>query len=109
MDIESSWVNVALTLICVVCAGLAAGLTMGLVSIEPLEMAIKQRSGESENGLIFFLLQVVMSALHSVISALHSVMYTSHSVMSARYSVIYARHSVMYTSHSVIYARHSVI
>ncbi|CAM9289328.1 unnamed protein product, partial [Hapterophycus canaliculatus] len=33
-----------MTVVCVVCAGLAAGLTMGLLSIEPLEMAIKQRS-----------------------------------------------------------------
>lgn len=46
LKIESKWVNVVFTMICVVCAGLAAGLTMGLLSIEPLEMAIKQRSGE---------------------------------------------------------------
>lgn len=46
LKIESLWVNIALTFVCVVCAGLAAGLTMGLLSIEPLEMAIKQRSGE---------------------------------------------------------------
>lgn len=46
LKIDSTWVNIALTFVCVVCAGLAAGLTMGLVSIEPLEMAIKQRSGE---------------------------------------------------------------
>lgn len=47
LQIENKWLNIALTAVCVVCAGLAAGLTMGLVSIEPLEMAIKQRSGES--------------------------------------------------------------
>lgn len=46
LKIDSVWVNIALTFVCVVCAGLAAGLTMGLLSIEPLEMAIKQRSGE---------------------------------------------------------------
>lgn len=46
LEIDSVWMNVSLTFVCVVCAGLAAGLTMGLVSIEPLEMAIKQRSGE---------------------------------------------------------------
>ena len=46
LKIDSLWVNIALTFVCVVCAGLAAGLTMGLLSIEPLEMAIKQRSGE---------------------------------------------------------------
>lgn len=46
LKIESTWLNVALTMVCVVCAGLAAGLTMGLLSIEPLEMAIKQRSGK---------------------------------------------------------------
>ncbi len=32
-------------LICITCAATAAGLTMGFVSIDPLEMAIKQRSG----------------------------------------------------------------
>lgn len=46
LQIGSAWVNIVLTAVCVVCAGLAAGLTMGLVSIEPLEMAIKQRSGK---------------------------------------------------------------
>ena len=46
LKIESTWLNVVLTGVCVVCAGLAAGLTMGLLSIEPLEMAIKQRSGK---------------------------------------------------------------
>lgn len=46
LKINSVWINIAFTAICVVCAGLAAGLTMGMVSIEPLEMAIKQRSGE---------------------------------------------------------------
>lgn len=46
LKIESKWLNVVLTMVCVVCAGLAAGLTMGLLSIEPLEMAIKQRSGK---------------------------------------------------------------
>lgn len=46
LEIESTWVNIVLTGVCVVCAGLAAGLTMGLLSIEPLEMAIKQRSGK---------------------------------------------------------------
>ncbi|CBJ32337.1 conserved unknown protein [Ectocarpus siliculosus] len=48
LQIESTWVNIAMTSVCVVCAGLAAGLTMGLLSIEPLEMAIKQRSGTPE-------------------------------------------------------------
>lgn len=46
LQIESTWVNIVMTSVCVVCAGLAAGLTMGLLSIEPLEMAIKQRSGK---------------------------------------------------------------
>ncbi|CAN0446263.1 unnamed protein product, partial [Ectocarpus sp. 12 AP-2014] len=48
LQIESTWVNIVMTSVCVVCAGLAAGLTMGLLSIEPLEMAIKQRSGTPE-------------------------------------------------------------
>lgn len=47
LQIESTWLNLVMTVVCVTCAGLAAGLTMGLLSIEPLEMAIKQRSGES--------------------------------------------------------------
>lgn len=51
LKIESTWLNMVLTAICVVCAGLAAGLTMGLLSIEPLEMAIKQRSGKNMEGM----------------------------------------------------------
>ena len=52
LKIDSVWMNIALTFVCVVCAGLAAGLTMGLLSIEPLEMAIKQRSGEWAQGSV---------------------------------------------------------
>ncbi|CAM9550249.1 unnamed protein product, partial [Scytosiphon promiscuus] len=48
LKIESTWLNLVMTVVCVTCAGLAAGLTMGLLSIEPLEMAIKQRSGTVE-------------------------------------------------------------
>lgn len=51
LELEGKWANVLLTSVCVVCAGLAAGLTMGLVSIEPLEMEIKQRSGERKVSL----------------------------------------------------------
>ncbi|CAM9889794.1 unnamed protein product, partial [Phaeothamnion confervicola] len=39
------WLNAVLAAVCVGCAALAAGLTMGLLSLEPLEMAIKLRSG----------------------------------------------------------------
>lgn len=52
LQIESTWVNIVMTSVCVVCAGLAAGLTMGLLSIEPLEMAIKQRSGKRGMGAL---------------------------------------------------------
>ncbi|CAM9304663.1 unnamed protein product [Chrysoparadoxa australica] len=45
---ESVWVNLLGAGVCVCCAALAAGLTMGLLSIEPLEMAIKQKSGTEE-------------------------------------------------------------
>jgi hypothetical protein len=34
------WLNVGLTLMCVIMAATAAGLTMGLVSISPLEMQV---------------------------------------------------------------------
>jgi metal transporter CNNM len=40
--------SIIMSLILTLCASLAAGLTMGLVSIEPLEMAIKLRSGTEE-------------------------------------------------------------
>ncbi|CAM9843560.1 unnamed protein product [Choristocarpus tenellus] len=45
LKIESKWLNIVLVAVCTLCAGFAAGLTMGLVSIDPLEMAIKLRSG----------------------------------------------------------------
>ena len=52
--IKNKWVNIGMTSLCTLCAGLAAGLTMGLVSIEPLEMAIKLRSGERFVSLFCF-------------------------------------------------------
>ncbi len=42
---SSKWINAVCAVICIVCAATAAGLTMGFVSIDPLEMEIKQRSG----------------------------------------------------------------
>ena len=44
-QIKNKWVHIGMTSLCTLCAGHAAGL-MGLISIEPLEMAIKLRSGE---------------------------------------------------------------
>lgn len=41
-------IDVILALLLLVCSALAAGLTQGMVSIEPLEMAIKLRSGTEE-------------------------------------------------------------
>lgn len=40
--------NLTLAAMCIVCAALANGLTQGLLSINPLEMAIKLRSGTPE-------------------------------------------------------------
>ncbi|KAG5193132.1 hypothetical protein JKP88DRAFT_346455 [Tribonema minus] len=45
LKIEGLVPNLICILVLITCAGLAAGLTTGLLSIEPLEMAIKQRSG----------------------------------------------------------------
>ena len=46
-DIETA-INIVLSLICVVCAGLAAGLTMGLLSIETTKLEIKRITGTDE-------------------------------------------------------------
>lgn len=40
--------NLCVALGCVVCAAMAAGLTIGLMSIDPLELEIKQRVGTAE-------------------------------------------------------------
>lgn len=40
--------NIVMSLVCVVGSALAAGLTQGLISINPLEMGIKMRSGTDE-------------------------------------------------------------
>ena len=47
-DEESDYVNAALVLLCVMTAALAAGLTMGLVSLEPFDLRYKERSGSPE-------------------------------------------------------------
>jgi len=35
------WISIIMTLVCVCCAALAAGLTLGLISLEPLDLMIK--------------------------------------------------------------------
>ena len=46
-DIETA-INIVLSLLCVICAGLAAGLTMGLLSIETTKLEIKRITGTEE-------------------------------------------------------------
>jgi hypothetical protein len=41
-------VNLCVAFACVLCAAMAAGLTIGLMSIDPLELEIKQRVGTVE-------------------------------------------------------------
>lgn len=42
------WFNVIMSLVCVCVAALAAGLTMGMLSIEPLSLMIKMRCGTAK-------------------------------------------------------------
>jgi len=42
------WLNVALALLCVVCAALAAGLTVGVVSLEPFDMRVLMYTREQD-------------------------------------------------------------
>jgi hypothetical protein len=44
------WLNAGLALSCVALAALAAGLTMGLVAIEPFRMQILVRLGSCDGG-----------------------------------------------------------
>lgn len=48
VHLKGFWPNFACIILCLCCAAMAAGLTTGLVSIEPLEMAVKLRSGTAE-------------------------------------------------------------
>jgi Cyclin M transmembrane N-terminal domain len=45
LRIEAIWPNVIMVMILITCAATAAGLTVGMLSIEPLECVIKMRSG----------------------------------------------------------------
>ena len=64
-DNETDWINSGLTLLCVCCAALAAGLTMGLVSLEAFDLRIKERSGsEQEKRLAKKLLPLVTNTPH---------------------------------------------
>ena len=52
--------NIAAVSICVILAALMAGLTMGMLSLEPLELAIKMRTGtESERRMAKTLLPLI--------------------------------------------------
>jgi len=42
------WISLGCAVGCVVCAASAAGLTLGLMSMDPLELAIKQRTGNPQ-------------------------------------------------------------
>jgi Cyclin M transmembrane N-terminal domain len=46
LRIEAVWPNVIMVVILLTCAATAAGLTVGMLSIEPLECVIKMRSGD---------------------------------------------------------------
>ncbi len=45
MEDPTSWYNVTGAFFCVLCAALAAGLTVGLMSLDPLELEVKRRVG----------------------------------------------------------------
>lgn len=45
MEDASSWYQVAGAVVCVICAAFAAGLTVGLMSLDPLELEVKRRVG----------------------------------------------------------------
>lgn len=47
-SVFADWINFAGVLCCVTLAALAAGLTMGIVSLEALELRVKQRTGEEK-------------------------------------------------------------
>jgi metal transporter CNNM len=50
---EFGWdeiLNIAMVLICVLCAALAAGLTMGLLSLAPRNLQVKAMIGEEEEA-----------------------------------------------------------
>jgi len=47
-DDSNNWLNFLGATICLVCAATAAGLTLGLVSLDPLELELKFRAGTSK-------------------------------------------------------------
>ena len=54
------WVNLAVTTLCVVSAAMAAGLTMGTVSLDPIDLRVKQRCGtDSEKRCAAILLPLI--------------------------------------------------
>jgi CBS domain containing-hemolysin-like protein len=48
LSTRAIWLNVLMSLVCVCVAALAAGLTMGMLSIEPLSLMIKMRCGTAK-------------------------------------------------------------
>lgn len=44
----TDWVNLGMTVVCILCAGLAAGLTIGLVSIDRNELRLLLINGKPE-------------------------------------------------------------
>ena len=50
-DHNQYFTALGMVLLCLICAGLASGLTQGLLSLDLMEMTIKQRSGTPEERL----------------------------------------------------------
>jgi len=48
LSTRAIWLNLLMSLVCVCVAALAAGLTMGMLSIEPLSLMIKMRCGTAK-------------------------------------------------------------
>jgi metal transporter CNNM len=51
-DGSSFGLNVVMTIVCLICAALASGLTQGLLSLDITEMTIKSRKGSAEEKLL---------------------------------------------------------
>jgi hypothetical protein len=61
---------VAMVILCLVCAGLASGLTQGLLSLDLMEMTIKSRSGTAEEKIYAAKVLPVISRHHLLLVTL---------------------------------------
>ena len=67
---SEDYINTVLVLVCVICAGLASGLTLGLLSLDATKLEIKALTGTEEEGAAAVSLLPIVQRHHQLLVTL---------------------------------------